>query len=345
MKLFVDHFITIAAFCHVVNVRKERILGSKFALYLLIPSTFLLAHVLAFLLLTAGAVSWLLFNRPRRLGESLKRPPWLFLGSAPVYEDASEAGREDEERELLLKIGGRFLGACAFLTQCSGTVALFLRRQKHHAVTWAEIRILEVACTGILTAIYWMLIAARVPAYVQPILAVSDDDKTDLDEVLLWLRGYNPAPAQHMWATRVIRFLRNYYLCVFALIIKLVYVPDADPPKKTKIIGFNITTIILRWINYFLPFAMMIGGYIIAIRYLFGEPPVPAGWCPTSRSATGFLIFFLFSQSMAPVVLYYLVMEWKQIANQLHELEGWSADKACPLLWSDPAANWIWAIG
>ena len=242
-------------------------------------------------------------------------------------------------------MGGRFLLACAFLAQCCGTVALFVRRQKHDAVTWADTRILEVGCTGILTAIYWMLVAARVPVYVQPIPAVSEDDKTDLDELILRLRGYNPAPGQNLWATRVIRFLGNYYLCVFALLIKLVYVLDAEPPEKAKISGFSFENMTLRWINYFLPFLIKLGGYIMAIRYLVGEPPVPAGWYPTSRSARGFLIFVLFSQSMAPVVLYYLVMEWKQILDQLHEFERWPVDKACPLLWSDPAANWVWAIG
>jgi hypothetical protein len=121
MQLFVVHFITIAAFCHILNLRKERILGSKLALYLLLPSTFLLAHVLASILLAAGALTWLLFNRTGRLAESLKRAPWLFLGSAPVSEDANEAGGGGGEH--LLKMGGRYLLTCALL----GTVQLHSR--------------------------------------------------------------------------------------------------------------------------------------------------------------------------------------------------------------------------
>ena len=341
MKLFVGHFVTTAAFCHVLSLRRERILGSKIALYLLIPSTFLLAHVLASMLLAAGALSWLLFNRTARLEEILKRAPRLFLGSAPAPEDGNDAGREDEEREHLLKTGGRFLLACAFLAQCGGTVALFVRRRRHDAVTWADLRMLEVACTGILTAIYWMSIAARVPVYVQSIPAVSDEDKTDLDEIILRWRGHNPEPAQHVWRTRLNRCLGNYYLCVVAFILKVVFLFDTPPPDKMKIINFSNT---LSWFNYFSPFAVKFAGLLFAGLYLLGmlkgEDPYPAG--KFGRVVT---IFFIFSQSMVPIVVWYLGGEWYLIGNQLNTLEGSRVDKACPLLWSDPATNWIWAIG
>ena len=85
MKLFVVHFITTAAFCHVLNLRRERILGWKLALYLLIPSTFLLTHVLAFLLLAAAALGWLIFKRPCLAWEESQTStmafPWLYSGT------------------------------------------------------------------------------------------------------------------------------------------------------------------------------------------------------------------------------------------------------------------------
>lgn len=340
MKLFVVHLVTIAAFCHVLNLRRERILGSKLALYLLIPSTFLLAHVLAFLLLTAGVLVWIISKRPSRLGESLKRAPRLFLGSAPASDDADEVGHEDVEREPLLKMGGRFLLACAFLTQCCGTVALFVRRQEHKAVTGADMRMLEVACTGILTAIYWMSIIARVPAYVSSILIISDEETTDLDDLMLRLRGYNPDPLQHVWRTRVNRFLGNYYLCVFSLILKLVSVFDTAPPDKTKTGNFSMT---LNWTNYLIPFGVKFVGCLFTGVYLLfglkGEDLYPA-----SNFGRAMIVFLLFTQSQALIVIWYLGGEWYYIGDQLKELEGWPVDKACPLLWSDPAANWIWAI-
>ena len=186
-----------------------------------------------------------------------------------------------------------------------------------------------------------MSIAARVPVYVQPIPAVSDKDKTDRDEIILRLRGHNPEPAQQAWRTRVNRCLGNYYLCVVAFILKAVFLFDTPPPNKKKVINFSNT---LSWFNYFSPFAVKFAALLFAGLYLLGmlkgEDPYPAG-----KFGRVITIFFIFSQRMVPIVVCYLGGEWYSIGNQLNPPEGSRVDKACPLLCSDPAANWIWAIG
>jgi len=39
-----------------------------------------------------------------------------------------------------------------------------------------------------------------------------------------------------------------------------------------------------------------------------------------------------------------LVQGWIRMAMGNVELRHWPEDRACPLLWSDPASNWIWQL-
>jgi hypothetical protein len=351
LKLFVVHLTTIAAFCHVLSLRRERIWSWRFIAYLLYPSTILAAHALAIVIFAGAVIYWALFDRTRRFRKSLSRAPRLLLAAAPL----SEPSDVPEESEPMLKTGGRVLTACAFLTQCSGTVALFARRAEHDAMTWGDIRIFEVAATGVLTSFYWIAIAARVPTFVQPVPATPPDDATDLDRMIMLLRDSPLIPPavrerKYTWLDRVLRFFGNYYLCVFTLIVKCVFVFHSPPPAKSKIFNFGDT---MNWIDFFTPSAVILVALIGGSIFLFGygiitvtDDRYPAKRPPGKYLiARGFIIFLTLTEIKLPVVLYYVWAEWFQVFEQLRELEASPVNQTCPLLWSDPDSNWIWALG
>ena len=190
MKLFAVHLTTIAAFCHVLSLRRERIMSWKLLAYLLEPASVMVAQVPPLLVLTVAVMYWMLFDRTRRLRRSLKRTIGRFLSPLPESESANRLS----ETEAVLKACGRTLLAYAFLAHCSGTMALFLRRAEHAAVTWVDIRIVEVAATGILTSLYWILriagvssVMVRLPSGYQ-----RENEVFVLETIILRFRGVIP---------------------------------------------------------------------------------------------------------------------------------------------------------
>ena len=348
VKLFVIHLTTIAAFCHVVSLRHQRIRSWRLIAYLLYPSTILVTHALAIAMLAGAVIYWILFDRTRRFGKSLVRAPRFLLASAPVPEPSDEP----QESEPILKIAGRVLLACAFLTQCSGTLALFERRVNHDAVTWSDIRVFEVAVTGALISLYWIFISARVPIFVQPVPATPPEDATLLDLFIMNLRGCNIdtsatyAVLEYNWINHALGFFGNYYLCVLTLIIKCVYVFDCPLPQTAPV--SNKTAI---WMDYFMPQPVNFICWLSGFFFLFIYIPIKDEDNPERRPPREFVflrwlfIFITLLKIDLEVVLFRLGTEWFHIYEQLKKLEPSPVNQTCPLLWSDPASNWIWALG
>ena len=371
MKLFVVHLTTIAAFCHVLSLHRERIWSWKLIAYLLYPSTILAKHALAIVIIVGAVVYWVLFDRTRQLGKSLLRVPRLLVAKAPVPEPDDEP----EELEPVLKMGGRFLLACAFLTQCSGTLALLVRRVKRGAVTWADIRIFEVAATGVLISLYWIFIAARVPVFAKPAPTIPSEDVTTLDQLIIYVRGTTPSASASFaahgskWIHRALWFFGNYYLCVFTLIMKLVFVFDSPSPKmsspetsspakyRIKITGSAMTMnwsgsdMSMSWNFHFPPSAPKLICWLAGGIFLFGYITTKDDANTRRRLskklivARWYFILLTLVEIDLLAVLYYVWAEWFRVAQQLKELEGSPVNQACPLLWSDPASSWIWALG
>lgn len=353
LKLFAVHLTTIAALCHVLSLRRGRIFSRKLLAYLLEPASILVAHIPPLLILIFAAIYLIWFDRTRRFGRSIVRAAGLYLASAPKYEDGESS--ETAETEGLLKRLGRVFLAFIYLTQCCGTIGLFVRRVKHSAATRADFRIVEVASTGALVSIYWILIAARIPAFTKELPTGHPDNNSFnlLERTILLLRGVT-FTSDIAWQETAIQIYGNYYLCILVLITKGVWLWHEHPRAERAAWAPNptIAHLTIGWIQAFIPDVFLIVWHFAGGIWAFGaksnaEIMTEQRQRPSRMklAARGIFVIITFAYLKVPVFLPYVYLEWAGIANQLMELQATPVDKACPLLWSDPVANWIWTLG
>ncbi len=88
VKLFVIHLTTIAAFCHVLSVRREPIIRWKLIFYIFVPYTIFAYHVLALFGFLCGLVYYLI-KPSEEVKDSLWRTPLWFFGINPKDNEAS----------------------------------------------------------------------------------------------------------------------------------------------------------------------------------------------------------------------------------------------------------------
>ena len=230
VKLFVVHFTTIAALCHVLSIRRERIFSWRLVFYFLVPYSAFAYQGLALAALSIAVLYYTFKRNPLGNGGILDSAVRFFLGLIPEDEPAygpvpaSSAPHEDSETETETswKRIGRPVVACAFLAQCIGTIVVYLRRQAHDAVTQADGRMLELGSTGIITAMYWIAISAKVKPFSQSIPVKTPGERTTIDVVMVLLRD---SQTKHLKADdqkmnpHLRSFLQNGAVCLFALVL------------------------------------------------------------------------------------------------------------------------------
>ena len=370
VKLFVVHLTTIGAFCHILSVRREPIISWKLAFFILVPYSIFAYHILflATILFAFGHlfVDVILSKPSDEIKDSLWRAPrWLF-GKVP---DEAEVGYEmlpsteqvpvpTPERQSRWKKVGRILLACSFLAQCIGTTVLYARRRSHHAVTFADQRVFELGCTGIITALYWLADTIELPPFSKPTLAASDATTT-LDKALVILRDCQAKPLllADDDSPRLLSFFKNGAICFIILLI------------QQKIRLFHTVYAILTNAESS-PDDSFIDFFVFIIGFSIGGVIAVFGCCGTPRSKTSMRLgrkrskddtrpWWLFlCCPIGLVVLWFPALvflggiivfimgpiDWVNIADQISVLNSWPTNTSCPLLWSDPVANWIWAL-
>jgi hypothetical protein len=194
VKLFVVHFTTISAFCHLQSLRNERIVSWRTVFYIIVPYSIFVWYGAA--LLALSCILLCAMYKPMLLGDGgLKRASlWLF-GTAPESGVADQGLLPSErpamaiEGERRPKWMGRLVLASALLVQCIGTIVLYSRRQKHEAVTLADQRVFALGCTGVLVAIHWIVIILKIRPFANPAPRISTHARSKLDDVLLGIRN------------------------------------------------------------------------------------------------------------------------------------------------------------
>lgn len=159
VKLFVVHFTNLAAYVHLLSLRKERLLTIRPLLYIIAPLSFLGFHLLALL---AGCLLML-----KRCIANKELPDWdrdvvrplrWLLRVIPNQEENYQAitatpvhHRTSRKAEKLAEKIGRALVVLAFITQCSTTVFLYARGRNHAAqsITRADQFVFKLASAGI----------------------------------------------------------------------------------------------------------------------------------------------------------------------------------------------------
>ena len=370
VKLFVVHLTTIGTFCHILSVRREPIISWKLVFFVLVPYSIFAYHILflATVLFAFGHlfVNIILSKPSDEMKDSLWRAPrWLF-GKIP---DEAEVGYEmlpsteqaptpTPERQSRWKKVGRILLACSFLAQCIGTAALYTRRRSHHAVTFADQRVFELGCTGIITALCWLADTMELPLFSKSTLAASDAT-TALDRALVILRDCQAKPLllPDDDSPRLLSFFKNGAICFIILLI------------QQKIRVFHTVYAILTNAESS-PDDSFIDFFVFIIGFSIGGVIAVFGCCGTPRSKTsmrlgrkrgkddtrpwwlflccpiGLVVLWFPALVLLGGIIVFIMgpIDWVNIADQISVLDAWPTNTLCPLLWSDPVANWIWAL-
>lgn len=364
VKLFVVHFTTITAFCHVQSIRNETIVGFKLLFYLVEPLMLLAYHAVCLLAL-AIAAAITLFNRSIEHRAALQRAPLWLYGHCPKAQYQRLGNMLDPPRKerRTMKTLGRLVLATSLLVQCIGTIVLYRRRRVHDALTHVDYRVFELGCSGIVTALLWLCTELSIWPSGTPIPEWEDLQVTAIDTLMWYVRDARSGlgPCKHRnW----IAFLQNSILAFLALIVTNKFRYAALLANQSNYYlevywnrdgalpdGLALEGTVLSFVG---PISMAIGlycgsfvfGFYLAKRVSQAKFVVPAVIVAFVASGIiGFMLgpLLLFFMAFIPDLVVF-VREWFYIVAQIHAMNSWPVNVPCPLMWSDPAANWLWAL-
>lgn len=370
VKLVVVNFTVIAAFCHVLDLRREPIVRWKLVYYVIVPYLLIVYHALALLTITAGFI-YCLIRPSSELRDSLERAPrWIFgvvskegEGSG-TYEllPSTEVRRPVTgvpEDEAKWKKIGRCLLASTFVLQCIGTIVLYSRRKARNAVTSFDQRVFELGCSGLITGCYWLALTLDMPPFSEPAPDPHDNARTTLDRIMIYLRDCQTPPffrtEEDGKATN--SFFISGALGLLVLLatnkIRLVEyislaIRERRLPQERE---YTLETVLVA-----LSFSILLLGLALAWRSFLDE-------CKTWRRQARPLhmrsfvaedciwvlypVFSIISVLIGAgcVTIFIMVpVGCQSLVEQSANLNTWPTNTPCPLLWSDPAASWVWAL-
>ncbi|KAK4543553.1 hypothetical protein LTR36_005448 [Oleoguttula mirabilis] len=176
VKLFIVHFTTLSAYCHLLSIRGEPVVSWKLAFYFLEPFSAFGYYAISTIIVAAAAGLYL--TQPDQRHKEVKLSvASILLGSIPEQDEQTlpqvASGHASSSRlhadrygiQSKWKKAGRMLLATALLAQCLCTMVLYNRRRAHDALTFADERVLALACSSILTALIWLAVLIRLPAF------------------------------------------------------------------------------------------------------------------------------------------------------------------------------------
>jgi hypothetical protein len=181
-KTFAVHFTTIAAFCHLLSIRGQAPFSWKVVFYILAPWHIFVQHALALaIIIVAPLVNT--FLPPAKRASTWRALRWLF-GSLNKPLEAQVPERKSWRDSYSCANFGRAIVAAAFLTQCSGSIYLFTRRQSFDpdAITRADRKVFELACSGLLVGALWIAQMWAIQPFagaVPPMIEEGDEQGTN----------------------------------------------------------------------------------------------------------------------------------------------------------------------
>ncbi|KAH8766386.1 hypothetical protein F5882DRAFT_413867 [Hyaloscypha sp. PMI_1271] len=377
VKLAVVHFTVIAAFCHLLSIRGEPILSWKLVYYLLTPLILLMQHALALLFLLLAAIIWLIRPIPHRRTALYQAAKW-FYGKVPtergqeyagipmseIRADTVVPGGSQSKTQSIAKRAGQIIIAGAFLTQCVGTIYIYRRRLNHGAVTKSDQRVYELGCSGIVTAIVTILTIAKIPLFDKPVPDIPEENLTALDKAVVQLRDTVAQPflGKTTEGAHGLSFLKNGMIAFVLVLVtnnfklfralKALLAPEFWHSRPNENPYSDVTMEII-----FLGLAFIMG----CVVALFGICP---GGTPRSKVFPSRILtddrpwWFCFLAIFAPAVIWipvlffagfipaitFSVAEFSTIHEEITLLGEWPTNTACPQLWTDPLANWVWML-
>ena len=356
VKFFVVHLTTIAAFCHVLSVSREPVISCKLLFYVLVPYGLLAQHGLFLLVLAYGLFQLViicLLDKPiDEIFKSLKQAPKFMFGKIPEEVDvryqfthAEENHARLRKREAKRVRAGSTVLACSFLTQCIGRIVLYARRKAHGAVTLADERIFELGCTGVLTALFWIANALEL----RPVSEAVPKARTVVgfaDKAATFIRNYHAKPLED--GVIQISGIKHGLVCFVLLLVqhKIFYLRILWDAFQDLTGGYMFMLAVMGSVSFLSLFCVIIFWEPgLRIRFKYSRFVTGVFWvvdgCTFASAVLGIVSLLSFGVLN---VLGQFVLDCVNIQRQLAKGHDWPTDVACPLLWSDPAASWIWAL-
>jgi hypothetical protein len=248
-------------------------------------------------------------------------------------------------RKILLEKFGPCLVWMVFSVQCCCSIFLYVRRRQHSAesVTLADQRIFELALGGVLVAI--LIIGSQVLAvgWFAPRVVRF---RTYLDHWLGFLgsRGETLVHenCEKWWEISVA--LKDFIISFIIMLIMGKF--RLAPTVKTWWANKDLSD--GRVEGIFIIVAMFSSGMVSGVHtgqlmvfdclfiYLLGFPVI----CLFILWAVYFFpMLLLLGFAAAPTVA---IREYIRLYTQLSTFQAWPQDVACPMLWKDPLADWVW---
>lgn len=385
VKLFVVHFTTLTAYCHVLSIRGEPIMGWRLAFYVLEPFS-LFGHYVVSAILVAAAGALYLVKPTQSHKEVVSYVAAILFGRISTEHErtlpqvASRPPRRAESRltedrvQPRWKGTGRMLLAVALLTQCVCTMVLYHRRRVHGAITFADQRVFELGCSSVLTALLWLAVLAKLPPFStkKSLDAAYHGQQSfthELEQAASFLRFCSGSGSQRSElldmkpeekrALFAMPFLANGAVACLSLLARGKLIARRDLLKMamatwlwtpttsgTSLADFGKGLAILGLIVCFLvTFGAVVatnGAHICAVLLLFPCFVVLIAVMLLASLFAAMALLLLIAGSIPVFVL--SGISWASSSQQLGVLSVWPTNMACPLMWNDPAAAWLWAL-
>jgi hypothetical protein len=380
-KYLIVHFTVIVGLLQLRSLQREKWQWSGLVFFIICPLVIFVRQAAAILVTLAAALYWRIRPNPES-GHAFRRAPIWIWGQLPS-DEPSEAqflpinGADNPRKEFGWKHLGKAAVAGALIIQSCGTIYIYHRRLEKSATTFADDSVFRLGCAGLLIGFISVLMILDIPWLGSGIQPQSDryglatNDLTWLDLTLICIRGvyledyeilHASAPEKVPWeltfavhamlATIPIQFVSHFRIligiCTFhwrdlPSVTMAEILPESNVGRLAPVAAGGFTVWIVALLAGFMMksvakqpgtmrklvrIAAFIGIYLILVPIV-----LPA-----------ISVLLLFALYTPFVDLAYWVGSVLDIIFQLSELKIWPVDMACPLLWSDPDANFLWQL-
>ncbi|QDS76838.1 hypothetical protein FKW77_003096 [Venturia effusa] len=371
VKLFIVHFTTVAAYLHLLSLRKERLLTVRPVLYVIAPLSFLVHHLLAVLAACVLMLSRSLISKevPDWNADVVRPLRWL-LGAIPDREENYQAigmtPEQSKNTEKLAKRIGRIVVVLAFITQCAATIFLYARRRNHapESITRVDQYVLKLALAGVFVGVLTIGTITGFSLFKAP---HSGDHALSASERTILFLGNRREPENgsvektNATGLIVLRYAFTFFICFYVLLaegkldllatIKMKW-EDYKMSTRRRRGTVDIEDLLL----FYTPIFGSIVGMTLASRIVAPHarksrrPGLAETWCSYLAClvilpfavALGLLVCFSIFGSLA--VLPIGVRDYVRLFGQVIGFRTWPQDAACPMLWKDSMADWVWAL-
>ncbi|KAG4440437.1 hypothetical protein IFR05_004081 [Cadophora sp. M221] len=350
IKLLVVHFTVITAYCHLLSIRSERVLSWRPINFFITPLSIIVQHVAG---LAVIAIAYGCSVLRKKIGnlqlniQPIDSPFVWLLGNAsgmapqgPIYSALPSSNQPDtnvgsQGDERITKIVGRTLVAAAFEAQCIGAIILYHRRRQRGAVTHLDQRIFELACGGVIIGVLTLGTIMQLPIFRQSLPPYRS--RSMLERAIFWLRYIDISRSNDLennaiwqfWKENLLSFLIMIATGRFLLLGSLRSVFAGNWMGQVAGSGQD-----RLWVEGMTWMILVVAvGFNVFMRLVMRLVP---DWDELVLIVQMGILLCVFPVYMEPVRYSLLLFE------QIGELASWPVDVTCPMLWSDPYANYIW---